>query len=192
MRFVFFNFSFTFNKMVHSAATRNLFTRKLLSNKSIKDIQLEDLPEVSFATLCLWRNKLVRDGHITPKKATGRPKKHSPRDVRVIKRIAIRDPSISMKRLQVEAGVEACHQTMVKILKTHNLQSFKALRKPLLTPCHIHRRLTWANDHVNMDLEAWKRWSFSDESSVELDCSEGIKRFIIKRNQRLEPELACQ
>ena len=39
-----------------------------------------------------------------------------------------------------------------------------------------------------MTLNAWRNWTFSDECSVELDCSEGVTRFIIRRNQRYDPE----
>jgi hypothetical protein len=37
-------------------------------------------------------------------------------------------------------------------------------------------------------LEDWKNWTFSDESTIELDCAEGTKRFLIKRNQRYDPQ----
>ena len=63
-----------------------------------------------------------------------------------------------------------------------------ASRKPLLNINHVRNRLRWGNEHLNMDVNQWKRWTFSDESTVELDCSEGVKRYIINRNQRLEPE----
>jgi transposase len=174
--------------MVHSTEDRQLFTSKVVQNISLKDIQRDYLPHVTLRTLSTWRNRLVGEGHLVPKKASGRPKKHSDREIRFVKRTAAQNPGLSIKRLQVVSGIEACHQTMVKILKEHYLQSFKAIKKPLLTQRHVEMRLRWANEHLNFSVEDWKRWSFSDESSVELDCSEGIKRFIIERSQRLEPE----
>lgn len=37
-------------------------------------------------------------------------------------------------------------------------------------------------------MEDWQRWTFSDECSIELDCAEGIQRFIIRRDQRYNRE----
>ena len=49
-------------------------------------------------------------------------------------------------------------------------------------------RLRFANSHLGKDLNAWKRWTFSDESSIELDCQNGSQRYLIKRSQRYDKE----
>jgi hypothetical protein len=131
------------------------------------------MSSVSIETLRRWRNRATSVGHLTPLKQPGRPKKHSPREIRLIRRKATQNPSFSINRLKIECGVDACHQTMVKILKEYDLQSFVAIKKPLLSINHVRNRLRWGNEHLNMDVHQWKRWTFSDESTVELDCSEG-------------------
>ena len=74
------------------------------------------MPGVSIETLRRWRNHATSVGHLTPLKQPGRPKKHSPREIRLIRQKATQNPSFSINRLKIECGVDACHKTMVKIL----------------------------------------------------------------------------
>jgi hypothetical protein len=107
---------------------------------------------------------------------------------RQLVRIARASPSLTIKQAIIEADIDLKHQTAMKILKKHSIVSFKALKRPLLTLTRIANCLHFANRHVTKTLEDWKRWTFSDESLVDLDCAEGNVRFLITRNQRLEPK----
>ena len=48
--------------------------------------------------------------------------------------------------------------------------------------------MNFLNLHSAADLNYWKSWTFSDESSFHLDCAKGIKRIVIRRNERYVPE----
>ncbi len=73
-------------------------------------------------------------------------------------------------------------------MKSVDISSFVALKKPKLTAEHARNRLDFAQRHANLTLNDWTNWAFSDESMIELDCAEGTKRFLITPSQRLEPQ----
>lgn len=173
--------------MPKNTETRDLFIAKYLINKNIPDLKRQFFPNVGLSTLYLWAKSLKSQGNLRPIKASGRPKKFNERDLRSLKRSATNNPENSVARIGSGAGLEAHHQTIVKYLKKLNLKSFIKLKRPKLTARHIRDRLQWARSHANLDLDAWKGWSFSDESSVELDCCEGVQRVVINRGQRYEP-----
>ena len=127
-------------------------------------------------------------GTLTPIKQPGRPEKFSERSKRRLKRTVEQDPSLSIAAAGRASGVQASHKTIVKILKEFDILSLVSVKVPKLERSHVVNRLRFANSHLDKDLNAWKRWTFSDESSIELDCQNGSQRYLIKRNQRYDPE----
>jgi transposase len=166
---------------------RNRFNALIAQGKSIIEIK-GILSNVNKKTIERWFRELKVRGTMQPNKSPGRPVKHNERDIRHVIRIAKRNPEFSIADVRRTAGIEAHHQTMVKILKKDGLVSIVAARKPALNDLKATNRLRFANNHLQKTVEDWTGWSFSDESSVHLDCSEGIRRFIIHRHQRLDPQ----
>ena len=85
-------------------------------------------------------------------------------------------------------GVDAHHKTIVKILKKQNILSIMAAKRPSLTATQAANRLRFVRSKENFAFDDWKTWTFSDESMIELDCAEGVQRFLITPQQRYMPE----
>jgi len=170
--------------MGYGPEIKNRFISLLLQGLDVKTIQRDHFPDITPQTLNRWSRLAKREGHLVPKKSPGRPPKLDARDERHLKRVAKTNSNLSIKRIGQAAGLQVHHQTLVKYLKRHNLQSFPMLKKPKLTDLQIRKRFEWATRIRDMTLEDWKKWTFSDECSVSLDCSEGIKRVVIERKDR--------
>lgn len=174
--------------MGHSQEVRDQFLMFYAQGKSIEDIKSNYLPGVGKSTMDLWLKKIKETGNNRPGKSPGRPLKHSDREIRNLKRNALQNPKWSIGKLLDVTGIDACHKTAVKILKKYNLHSFKMKKVPLLTREHARNRLLFAQRHLEKTLDDWKLWTFSDESTIELDCSEGVQRVICYPEDRLLPE----
>lgn len=160
------------------------FLVHLLAGKSSKTIHRDHLPQVTIRTLNNWRKQAIATGSLVAKKSPGRPLKIQGRDERRLIRVAKQNPKLTIAQIAAEAEIDACHRTIVSALKRRNLQSYPMLKKPLLTERHIAIRYQWAYSMRFKTLEDWKRWSFSDECSISLDCSEGVRRVVIERKDR--------
>jgi hypothetical protein len=75
--------------------------------------------------------------------------------------------------------MQASHKTIVKILKEFDILTLVSVKVPKLERSHVVNRLRFANSHLD---------TFSDESSIQLDCQNESQRYLIKRNQRYNPE----
>lgn len=155
---------------------------------SIKEMHSNHLSHLSLRTLYVWNKSAVQNGNLAPKKASGRPLKLDNRDIRHIHRAVQQNPEFSIAQIAETAGVEVCNRTIMKTLSKFEIKSYVAVDAQLLTPSHVEKRLIYCTRHENSDLREWTRWTFSDECSVELDCSEGIQRFLITKSQRYEPQ----
>jgi hypothetical protein len=144
-------------------------------------------PQVKKTTKYNWMKVARTRGTLTPIKQTGRPKKHNDREKRHLLQVVRRDPTLTIAEAIRASSIDACHQTAVKLLKEFNICSLVAVKVPKLELTHIEKRLRFANSHFGTELNAWKRWTFSDECSVELDCQNGNQRYLITRNQRYDP-----
>lgn len=173
--------------MTYPSEFRHQFNSLVAQGKSIEEINviLMDVPK---HTLNRWLRELKARGTMTPKKQTGRPHKFDNDDIRRLLQLARRHPEYTIDELGYVAGWDASHKTLAKYLKKQGYISIVAIKKPALNPLKARNRLQFATLHLNKTLNDWKHWIFSDESSVHLDCSEGVKRFIIQRHQRLDPQ----
>jgi transposase len=142
------------------------------------------LSNVPLSTLKKWAKRVKTKGNLVPLKSPGRPEKLNERDVRHLVSKAKRNPSLSIKSVTEHAGLSICHRTAVKYLKTANLCSIVAVKKPKLTEAHRQGRLRWVGFNRDKDLDAWKLCNFADECSIHRDCSEGQVRYIITPQQR--------
>ena len=110
----------------------------------------------------------------------------STRDIYHLRRVVTRNPEFNIAQAAEAAGSDACHQTIVKALKKFGVKSVISAKLPLLTELHIQKRLSFCDAHHDKSLNAWKSWTFSDECSVEPDCAEGVKRYLIRPERRYE------
>lgn len=131
---------------------RNRFNALVAQGKSIIEIK-DILSTVNKKTIERWFRELKVRGTMQPNKSPGRPAKHNDRDIRHVMRIAKRNPAFSIAEVRRTAGIEAHHQTMVKILKKDGLISIVAAKKPALNDLKATNRLRFANNHLQRQ---WK------------------------------------
>ena len=145
------------------------------------------LPHVPKKTIYRWVSQLKQKGNLNPFKGAKKPPKYNERDKRALKVAASRNPEESIAGIARIADFDGCHQTTVKYLKTFGFKSIVRAKVPKLKPHQVQARLRFVDLHLHQDLEYWKSWTFSDESSFHLDCSKGVKRIVIRKNERYLP-----
>ncbi|RXN14384.1 transposase-like protein [Labeo rohita] len=122
-------------------------------------------------------------GSILVKKASGRPRKSSKRQDRLLKRIQLRDRSATSAELAQEwqqAGVSASARTVRRRLLEDGLVSRRAAKKPLLSKKNIRDRLIFCKKYGEWTAEDWGKVIFSDEASFRLFGASG-KRLVRRR-----------
>jgi hypothetical protein len=116
--------------MTHSPEVRQQF-EILWANRKPMDEIASTLSNVPLSTLKKW---VKTKGNLVPLKSPGRSEKLNERDVRHLVSKAKRNPSLSIKSVTEHAGLSICHSTAVKYLKTANLCSIVAVKKPKRYP----------------------------------------------------------
>ncbi|ROL52870.1 DEP domain-containing protein 7 [Anabarilius grahami] len=122
-------------------------------------------------------------GSILVKKASGRPRKSSKRQDRLLKRIQLRDRSATSAELAQEwqqAGVSASARTVRPRLLEDGLVSRRAAKKPLLSKKNIRDRLIFCRKYSEWTAEDWGKVIFSDEAPFRLFGASG-KRLVWRR-----------
>ena len=95
--------------------------------------------------------KYQQNGSYTDKKRTGRPRVTTARADNVMRRIVVRSPTGSMKKIRAELlrrGRRISHMTVSRrLFKEFNMKSYKPAKKPRLTAAMKAKRLQFANNH---------------------------------------------
>ena len=128
-------------------------------------------------------------GYIFVKAASGRPRKSSKRQDRLLKLIQLRDRGTTSTELDQEwqqAGVSASARTVRQRLLEDGLVSRRATKKPLLSRKNIRDRLIFCKSHRDWTAEDWGKVIFSDESPFRLFGASGKK--LVRRRQ---PSVLC-
>ena len=114
--------------------------------------------------------KHVFEGIFCDRKRSGRPRKTSIRDDNLIRRMVVRSPTSSTKKLQaalLRKGTRVTQMTISRRLsREFNLKWYKPARKPRLTPVMKAKRLAFAKKHRDWTIQQWSKVLFSDESTV--------------------------
>ena len=84
----------------------------------------------------------------------------------MIFRVIEKDPFILPAQLVTEAGLGVSVRTLLRYLKKEGIHHQKALRRPLLTPETALLRLQFAEKYLDEPPRFWRRWVFSDESTI--------------------------
>ena len=115
--------------------------------------------------------KYQHDGSYTDKKRTGRPRVTTEREDNVMRRIVVRSPMSSMKKIRAELlrrGRRISHMTVSRRLSEEfNMKSYKPVKKPRLTAVMKAKHLQFANNHQHWTAEQWGKVLFSDKSTFQ-------------------------
>jgi transposase len=128
-------------------------------------------------------------GTYEDKKRSGRPSKLPKRSERIIRRICLKNRRMSISKItgafNAAGMIHASRSTVNRILIKYGLKSHYAVCKPLLNGKQRKRRVEWARDKQNWDIDKWSNVVFSDESMFRTYShtrSEIVRRF---DNERL-------
>lgn len=119
-------------------------------------------PDAVYAIARRYQNQI--SGRSQP--GRGRKFKLDERYIRRILREIDQNPFISNKELIENCALPVTEQTLVTTLKKRGIQHRQALRRPKLSDTIAQKRLEFAQKHLNKPLEYWKRFVFSDETTV--------------------------
>ena len=121
--------------------------------------------------------KYQQDGCYTDKKRTGRPRVTTAREDNVMRRIVVRSPTSSTKKIRAELlrrDRRINHMTVSRRLsKKFNLKSYKPAKKPRLTAAMKAKRLQFANNHQHWTAEQWGKVLFFRQINLPTVC--GLK-----------------
>ena len=104
-----------------------------------------------------------------PKPKPGRPKSVSQHTLRVLRRQLVSQPSITARELKERnprllAGV-SLRTVQERIHEDLHFKSFRARRKPHLTPSQIKKRISFCKKYLEWDLNDWKKVLWTDEAT---------------------------
>jgi transposase len=96
----------------------------------------------------------------------GQPSVLTDRLKRLLFRSIEQNPFITLSQLRTEAGLTVTTKTLATWLRKEGIKHDRALRRPLLTPEAAAKRLEFARLHYRKPPSYWKRWIFSDETTI--------------------------
>ena len=110
-------------------------------------------------------------GSYKDKKRSGRPSKTTPRDDHLIRRIVLKSPTASCKKIRsalLQKGT-SIHRTTVsrRLVHEFKLKAHKPAKKPRLTNAMKAKRLAFAQKYAHWDEDRWDNVLFSDESTIQ-------------------------
>ena len=111
---------------------------------------------------------------------TGRPRKTSPREDRIMQRMSLKDRFKScteIKRVMNSTSyVNVSRQTVSRRLQEIGLFNRTPTKKPLVSSKNKKKRLEFANRYVIWTYENWAKVFFSDENKFNLFGNDGKKQ----------------
>ena len=119
------------------------------------------------------RERYRETGEVHDKPRSGRPRKTTPREDKMLVRQSKAHPFCTSKELQQSwtPSNPVSSRTVRRILDRNGLKGCIAAQKPSLNKRQLKKRVEFANAHSPQNgwiAEKWKKVDFSDESSIEL------------------------
>ena len=143
-------------------------------------------------TVCAIVKKHQETGFVKDNKRSGRPKKTTKRQGRILIRTSLVDRRLTSPelraKLDMDHGVSISASTVRSRLYAAGLRGCVAAKKPLLRTANVKTRLEFARTHKDWTVEQWDKVLWSDESCFQLFC--GAKRAFVRRRvgERFNPE----
>lgn len=134
------------------------------AGKKVKLIARDlNIPE---QTIYTKRRIFLQRGHLKPAPKSGRPKKSTDRDRRLICRLSQKDPFKSAVKIANEIPHLHLSPTTIRrvLFNTGGLKCRRAAKKPFLREINRLARLLWAREHKDWTIDQWKEVIWSDES----------------------------
>jgi transposase len=107
-------------------------------------------------------------GSVQIAKRSGRPRKLTDRDLRILKREIVMNRRAPLAELVNTLTTHVCIRTLRKELHALGIGSRIAVKKPFLSPQHIADRLAFAKRHRQWTVADWSLVMWTDESCFEV------------------------
>lgn len=131
-------------------------------------------------------------GAVVIKKSTGRPKKTTVKQDRILIKLSKEDPRKSAIQLLTELRekyqVNVSVDTVKRRLRSVGLYGRRPAKKPLISVKNRIARVQFANKHIKWTSKDWSKVLWSDESKFLLFGSDGIKYIRRPVGQRFHPK----
>ena len=121
---------------------------------------------VSHSVIVRLKQRVNQTGSVKERQRTERSLKMTPREDRLLKRLARQQPFSTTNTLRSRWIVNGriSRRTVNRRLNSAMFRARRPIKRPLLTIRHKTARLQWARDHMGWNIRSWKRVHWSDES----------------------------
>lgn len=134
---------------------------------------------VPHQTISFWNKKRTKYGTADSRRKTGRPRKTTKRDDKMIVREANKNPRLTAVEIVRDFNENREDKISVSTVKrrlyTGGLFGRRPSKKPLISKKNRMARLKFAKDHLHWDIKEWSKILWSDESKFNLFSSDGIR-----------------
>lgn len=130
--------------------------------------------------------------NVTPDKSTGRPRKTTAREDRLLLNMVRRDRTRSARALsqdwQQTLNRPISRETTNRRMLERGYKAYRPVKKPKLSARHKALRLNFARQHQNLTVPHWRHVVFADESRFELHRVDGRMRVRHLRGESLQDD----
>lgn len=134
--------------------------------------KISDITGVPRTTVIRIIQKLETEGNSSRKSGSGRKRKTTKREDKIIIRESKKDPfltAVDISRIvSTDHNINVSHDTVNRRLNEAGLPSRVARKKPFISDTNVEKRLNWCLKYKDWTVEQWKRVLFCDESAFTL------------------------
>ncbi|MEN2495642.1 MAG: hypothetical protein MHMPM18_005235 [Marteilia pararefringens] len=153
-----------------SQAERSLIVQEHSEGHSYRQIAKKYCVSLSAISRAIQKSK---EGNLSSKSRSGRPRAISSRDESFIMREIGNDPFSSSKKISSKmmqsCGKSYSASSIRKLLMRKGLKSYASKKKSLITKNMAKKRLQWCRKYENESVDFWKNVIFSDESKISVN-----------------------
>ena len=165
---------------------KRLVVSSVSHEKSVSEVARQF--KISKQLVSLWRKIFEIRGTLQTQPRSGRPRKTTMRDDKIIARKSHADPSKPATEITAEINKELDYNlsvsTVKRRLKAAGLNARRPSRKPFISAKNRKARLEFAKSHLHWTHKEWQKILWSDESKYNLFSSDGIKFIRRPENKR--------
>jgi len=164
-------------KKYHSIEFKEKVVRSVISGHTVTEASSKF--DVPYGTARRWMQQKKKEGHLTMRMKTGRPRKTSKYTDKKIKWVSQKNPRLTApqihKELQCPDDSNISIRTVLRRLVEYGLHGRHGVKKPLITKKNRTEPLRWAKEHRDWSQGQWSKIIWSDESKFNLLSSDGIQ-----------------